>query len=320
MDKLNSMTDKNLALKDKRYYEPVWKKAINRILVFFLTLVSWLPFPVIYFLSDLFYLLVKYGIKYRRKVIVENLTCAFPEKTAKEIQKLTNRYYRHFCDLSLEVIKLHSMSEKNIDKRVVFKGTDLMERIFDENKNMIVLAMHHNNWEWGSLVHRKTRYTGIMVYDPIRGNQAFEQFLVRSRTRFGGVCVPVHKAARTTAELNKLGKPTALWLGADQAPPANSKFWTIFLNREAPFFSGPEKIAIKTNQPVFFHHVRKIKLGHYEISYVPLFMTPQHCKPNEIMLEYVRKMEEAISEQPEFYLWSHRRWKHKRPEGIPLTL
>lgn len=314
------MADKNLVLKDKRYYEPFWKKAINRLLVFILTLVSWLPFPVIYFLSDLFYLLVKYVIKYRRKVIVDNLTCAFPKKTAEEIRTLTNRYYRHFCDLSLEVIKLHSMSEKNIKKRVVFKGIDLTEQLYKEKRNIIVLAMHHNNWEWGSLAQRKTRFTGILVYDPIRGNQAFEQFLLRSRTRFGGVCVPVHKAARTTAGLNRMGNPTALWLGADQAPPANSKFWTIFLNREAPFFSGPEKIAIKTNQPVFFSTVRKIKRGYYEISYIPLFMTPQNCKPNEIMLEYVRRMEEAIKDQPEYYLWSHRRWKHKRPAEIPLTL
>jgi KDO2-lipid IV(A) lauroyltransferase len=176
MDKLNSMTDKNLALKDKRYYEPVWKKAINRILVFFLTLVSWLPFPVIYFLSDLFYLLVKYGIKYRRKVIVENLTCAFPEKTAKEIQKLTNRYYRHFCDLSLEVIKLHSMSEKNIDKRVVFKGTDLMERIFDENKNMIVLAMHHNNWEWEVWYTEKRATPELWFTIPFAGTRLSSNF------------------------------------------------------------------------------------------------------------------------------------------------
>ena len=249
------MVDKNLVLKDKRYYEPFWKKAINRLLVFILTLVSWLPFPVIYFLSDLFYLLVKYVIKYRRKVIVDNLTYEFPKKTAEEIRTLTNRYYRHFCDLSLEVIKLHSMSEKNIKKRVVFKGIDLTEQLYKEKRNIIVLAMHHNNWEWGSLAQRKTRFTGILVYDPIRGNQAFEQFLLRSRTRFGGVCVPVHKAARTTAGLNRMGNPTALWLGADQAPPANSKFWTIFLNREAPFFSGPEKIAIKTNQPVFFSTV-----------------------------------------------------------------
>lgn len=312
--------DKELAKTDKRYREGLLKKIFNHLLVVLLIALSWLPFWVLYGISDFFYLILRYVVKYRYRVITENLKYAFPEKPDAEIRKITNRFYRHFADVFVETIKAYSITEKQIKKRVVIKGMDLVNECYRRGTNIVVLAMHHNNWEWGSFTQRETNYTGLMIYDPIRGNQAFEKFLVKYRTRWGGMCVPVHKSARTIIELNRIGNPVALWLGADQTPPASSKFWTIFLNREAPFFSGPEKIAIKTNQPVFFHHTRKTGRGKYEITFIPLVENPRELGPNEILLRYVHKMEEIIRAEPEYYLWSHRRWKHQRPDGIPLTV
>jgi KDO2-lipid IV(A) lauroyltransferase len=298
--------------------EPAVQKTINFLLYVLIKLLSKLPFFILYRFSDLLFLFIFYIIRYRKKVVAENLHFAFPEKTPKELTRISKAFYHHFCDLIFEIVRYHSMKDTEIVKRVVFKGLELTEPCFNEKRNIIVLALHHNNWEWGSVVHLKSNYIGVMVYDPIRNNHLLEKFLVRSRTRWGGICVPVHKTAREIFRLNQMGKPIALWLGADQTAPASSKLWAMFLNREAPFFSGPEKIAVKSNNPVFFHDIRKIKRGHYEIRYVPLFMNPKDIDPNEIILEYIRQMEKSIREQPEYYLWSHRRWKHKRPQDTPI--
>lgn len=211
------------------------------------------------------------------------------------------------------------MSVEQMNSRMTFEGLDLVHKLYDEKKSIIILAMHHNNWEWCSFLQKKADQLGIMIYNPVRGNMAMEKFLLHSREKWGGKCIPVHRSHRVAMEFHHKGIPTALWLGADQSPPKTSKFWTVFLNREAPFFSGPEKIAIRTNQPVFFQHVTKTGRGRYHVHLVPLFLNPKDETSKDILLGYVRKMEEIIRREPEHYLWSHRRWKHKRPENIPLT-
>jgi len=313
------MIDTELAKKDKRYYENFWKRSLNQMIVGVIILISWLPFWILYIISDFLFLLINYVIRYRKKIIIENLTNAFPEKTDKEIKIIVRKFYRNFCDLAIETVKHYNLSETQIKKRITYKGTDLLNNYFDKGKNVIVLAMHHNNWEWCSSVQLFLNHVVLMIYDPIRGNQAFEKFLLKSREKWGGLGIPVHKSVRTIFDLNKKGKHTVLWLAADQTPAETSKFWALFLNREAPFFSGPEKIAKKTNQPVIFHRTKKIKRGYYEVEFITLFENPAEVSEKDILLGYIEKMEEIIREEPEFYLWSHRRWKHKRPEGIPLT-
>ncbi len=314
------MTSNQLENKDKRYHESLLKKTFNSVVVGILIFISFLPFWMIYGISDFFYIIIRFVIKYRKKVIYENLTFAFPEKGRVEIEKIASGFYKHFCDLFLETIKLYSLSEKQAFKRINYKGVEHLEACSAKGQSAIVLAMHHNNWEWCSSIQKLLSSHLLMIYNPIRGNHAFENFLLYAREKWGGTCIPVHKSARTVLDLNRQGKPTTLWLGADQTPPPESKFWTIFLNREAPFFSGPEKIAVHSNQPVFFHHIKKAGRGRYDVNFIPLIENPMEVEPKEIILGYVKKMEEIIRAEPEYYLWSHRRWKHKRPEGIPLTL
>jgi KDO2-lipid IV(A) lauroyltransferase len=314
------MVDKELVKKDKRFYESTPKKIINQLEVWFLIAISHLPFWFIYRLSDFFYLLLRYVIKYRKSIIFQNLTNAFPEKTEEEIKEIAGKFYRHFCDMSLETVKLYSMGEKQIDKRIQFNYPKITDDYYNQGKSFILFGMHYNNWEWSSAGQRKGKHRLLMIYNPIRGNQAFEKYILHLRGKWGGKLIPVHKSARLAIEFARMETPTAIWLGADQTPPANSQFWTIFLNQEAPFFTGPEKIAHRSNQPVFFHHTRKIKRGRYEVDFIPLFEHPGEMESKDILLGYIRKMEEIIRETPEYYLWSHRRWKHKRPEGIELTL
>ena len=313
------MVDKNPIKEDKRYNENAFQKVIHWLVVQLLKLISILPFWVIYGISDVMYLLLRYIVRYRKKVIIDNLKHAFPEKNQKEHLQIMAKFYRHFCDFLFETLKLHSMSEKQLNKRLSVNGVDEANKYAEQGKSIVLLGFHYNNWEWASSIQSKSKLQLLMIYNPLRGNQALEDFISYSRGKWGGKSIPVQKSARVAIEYMKKGEPAALWLAADQTPPANSPFWTIFLNREAPFFSGPEKIAIKTNQPVFFVYLSKKSRGRYEANFSMLFEDPRSVEPKEILLTYIRKIEGIIREEPAYYLWSHRRWKHTRPEGIPLT-
>lgn len=313
------MNRTELAKRDNRFHEGTLKQVFNQILVGFLIAVSWLPFWVLYGLSNVLYFLLRFVIKYRFKVITENLVYAFPEKTKKEIGRIRNKFYHHLCDVFFESIKLYSMSDKEMEKRVTITGTEIVNDFFDKGRSVIGLAMHYNNWEWTGFAQSKLKHHILNIYNPVRGNNAMEKFLLHNRQKWGSKSIPVHKTARAVIEYNLKGCLTGLWLAADQTPPATSKFWTIFLNRETPFFSGPEKIAASTNEPVFFQHTKKIGRGKYIIDFSLLFENPKEVEQKEILLAYIRKAEEIIRQEPGYYLWSHRRWKHKRPEGIELT-
>jgi KDO2-lipid IV(A) lauroyltransferase len=294
------------------------QKFLNNIIVLFLKAFSYLPFWLLYLISDGAFILLFHIFRYRRQVVYENLRRSFPEKTEKEIDQIARRYFHHLCDVSLEAIKLHSISEEELDKRLKVTGVEKMEAYFRQKKSILVLAMHYNNWEWGASVQRLSSHLFIMLYNPVRNNLEMERFILSMRERFGGMTVPVHKSARMAIQFDQTDRPGLLWLGADQTPFQNSKFWTMFLNQETPFFSGPEKIAHKTNQPVFFHHTRKLARGKYEIILTELIAEPKKEKPEATLLRYINKIEEIIRDQPEYWLWSHRRWKHQRPADIPL--
>ncbi len=312
------MARNNLEIRDQRYHENKVKKIFNQFIVSILIGLSYMPFWILYRISDFFYLIIRFVVRYRFKVITENLKNAFPEKSEKEISNIRTRFYRHFCDVIFESVKMYSISEKQMYKHILFKGTDSLNECFTQGKSVIVLAPHYNNWEWCSSIQTKLNHLILMVYNPVRGNYAMEKFLLHSREKWGGKGIPVHQTARSIFSYNKKGQLTLAWLAADQTPPANSSFWTIFMNQETPFFSGPEKIAHSTNQPVFFQNVRKLKRGKYEAEYILLFEKPQEMEEKDILLAYIKKIEELIRDEPAFYLWSHRRWKHKRPEGIKL--
>lgn len=291
---------------------------LNKTIVFILSGISYLSFPILYRISDVLYILIRYVTGYRKKVVFLNLRSAFPEKTEKEIRSIVNRFYRHLSDMIVEVLKMHSISIENFSKRISFRGMDVLNHWQERGESIIIFGMHYNNWEWSAFAQHFSKHQLLMIYDPVRDNPVFEKYILDMRGRFGGLSIPIHKSARTAIEFNRKKIPIVLWLAADQRPPTITKFWTTFMNQEACFYSGPERIAIKSNQPVFFHHTKKIRRGHYEVTFHPFIERPGELSENEVLLAYVRKMEEFINETPEYYLWSHRRWKQKRPEGYEL--
>ena len=291
---------------------------LHTIGIFLLKGISWLPFWMIYGLSDLMAFILRYVIGYRRKVILDNLRHAFPEYGEKEISRLMWRFYRHFSDITLESLKGYSMSREAFSKRIIFRGVEEMNALAERGKSVVVLGFHYNNWEWSGFGQVYLKHKYLVVYNPMRGNPRFEEYLLKIRERWGALTIPVHKSARTLLESDRSQLPVALVLAGDQRPPFITRFWTTFMNQEACFNQGAGKIAMKTNQPVFFHLTRKIRRGYYEVSFIPLIMDPSQSSEQEILLAYVRTMEKYIREDPAYYLWSHKRWKQERPGDYQL--
>lgn len=290
----------------------------DRLVVIGCKLLARLPFRIIYGLSDIFFVLLFYVVRYRRKVVHENLVRSFPEKNSQEIREITKKFYRHLGDLGLETIKFSNMTIPELEDRFKIHNLEIYEEYYNQGKSMILLGMHHNNWEWSGFMQRFIKAQYLVVYNPVRNNKKLERFMLDSRERFGAKCIAVNLSVRTALEFNKAERPGALVLGADQTPPANSQFWTTFLNQETAFFTGPMKIALKTNQPVVLHHTRKVGRGRYEVFHYKLIENPALVDPEDIMMAYIEKLEDIIQAEPEYWLWSHRRWKHKRPANTEL--
>lgn len=275
------------------------------------------PFWFIYVLSDLFYWIVYYLVGYRKNVVLQNLENAFPEKTDSEIKTISKKYYRHFCDLTLETIKMRGMKTVDFEVRMKVTNADLVNRYFEQGKSVMVLTMHYNNWEWGVYLSVHLKHKSLAVYKPLQ-NFVFDKFMNQTRTKFGTELIKNDKIFRRILQAEKQNEPIFIWLAGDQTPPVFHKSWFRFLNQDAMFYPGPAVISKRFNQPVFFQKIEKTTRGKYTTTFELLFENPDRFSETEIIKTYIHRMEQVIREKPEFYLWSHKRWKHKRPEDLPL--
>lgn len=289
----------------------------TNIEIFFLKQIARLPFWLIYFISDFFYVIIYYIVGYRKKVVLKNLKKSFPEKNEKERIIISKKFFHHFCDLTLETIKMQGMNEKNFKKRVKVKNPELINRYFEEGKSVVVLTMHYNNWEWCVFISTLLKHTSLAVYRPLQ-NKDFDVYMNKTRGRFGTEMIKDAAVLRRILKSEKQKEPVFLWLAGDQTPPFFHKSWFTFLNQEALFYRGPASIAKRFNYPIFFQRLEKNGRGIYETTFELLFDNPNIVSETEIIKRYIQKIEEVIHEKPEFYLWSHKRWKHKRPKGISL--
>lgn len=286
------------------------------LLFYFLYIIArvvfFLPLKVLYVISDVCLFFVYYIIRYRRETVRKNLRNAFPEKSEYELRRIEKRFYKHFCDLFLEVNFVLFVSKRRAQKMVSFKNIDLLNKFYDEGKSIIAVGAHYCNWEILNLIALYDKHTVIGAYKPLN-NKHFENFINKSRGKFGGVPVPMHDVARMALKMSQEGKPFFLGLISDQTPAKGDiRYWTTFLNQDTPVFLGTEKIAKKTNQPVLFCNMRKLSRGRYEAEFVVLTENPKETKPYEITEMHVKALERLICEAPQYWLWSHRRWKHKR--------
>jgi KDO2-lipid IV(A) lauroyltransferase len=277
----------------------------------FIYLLSLLPFPLLYKVSDFMYLIVYHGLGYRKAVVEQNLRNSFPEKSSEEIEKIGRNYYRYMCDLMLETFKTLTISRKEALRRCRFHDLSLLKRLHEEKKSIIIVLGHYGNWEWaGSSMSLDTDYQLYVIYHPL-SNKRFDKLIYNMRTRFGTKLIPMNNTFRDMVKNRDHISATAFI--ADQTPAPEHAYWTTFLNQDTPIFEGTEKIARKLNYPVVFGNVKRIKRGYYEVFTEMLVEDPRSTSEGEISELHTRRLEEEIRKQPETWLWSHRRWKHKRP-------
>jgi KDO2-lipid IV(A) lauroyltransferase len=282
----------------------------------FIYLLAIAPFSVLYAFSDFFYHILKLT-GYRRKVVLNNLRNSFPEKTEAEIEAIAVSYYRYLCDLILETLKTLRMTAEETQERVTFHKAEWLEKLYQEHKSIIIVMGHYGNWEWaGPSFTLNTKFQLVVIYRPL-SNPYFEKMMVGMRTRFGTKITPVNQTLRDMVANRK--DITATAFIADQTATPKNAYWTTFLNQDTAVFTGPEKLAKKFNYPVVYMKVERPKRGYYEVTPELLFENPASTADDEIAEVFTKRVERDIITNPSIWLWSHRRWKHKRRKEVELS-
>lgn len=279
-------------------------------------LLSLFPLSWLYLFSDICFIIVFHFIRYRRKVVRNNLTNSFPQKSISEIKEIEKKFYRHLCDLIFESIKSLTINKKSISKRFQLKNKELIEQFYKEDKNIVLYAAHYGNWEWISFLPLFLPHKITSFYKPL-SNKYFDELMKLLRSRFGVLCVESEKGYKTILKLEQEKILSLNCIIGDQTPVKSStNYWKTFLNQKTAFLPGADKIARKSNQVVIFPSFRKLKRGMYEITFELITESPKQNKTNEIIDKYASLLERKINRSPEFWLWSHRRWKLSPPENM----
>ncbi len=273
-----------------------------------------LPFKVLYFFSDLLYLVLYYIVSYRRDVVAINLRNSFPEKTEEELKTIEKKFYRHLADIIIETFKLTHMSVREQNKRFTYTNLAIIDKLRDEKRDIIAVLGHYNNWEWPTLLPYYLKYKIIIIFKPLQ-NKHFNDFINRQRSKFGIVLTPTSQVIREIINYKKNNVNTLSVFLSDQIPARGDiKYWTTFLNQDTAVFTGAGKIASKYDMAIVFFHIQKVKRGHYNLDIELLHDHTAGLSEVVITESHVRRLEEIIKEKPEYWIWSHRRWKHKKPD------
>jgi Kdo2-lipid IVA lauroyltransferase/acyltransferase len=279
--------------------------------MYFLRLLSRLPLPFLYRISDFLFFVSFYMVRYRRSLVEKNLKMAFPEKTARERKLIERDFYRDLCDYAVETLKLLTISKEALTSRMVFRQPEVPDGFRQKQQSILFLASHQFNWEW-LLVSASISFPMAIdfVYQPVK-NEFFNNLSLQFRSRFGAHAIKRDEVAREVIKRKNVLRGIAIV--ADQYPGygRDKKYVTEFLNQETAFFYGTNQLAILTQYPAVYYKIKKIRRGYYEASPV-IVSTPPYEKTSDAVIEsYVRVVESVIREYPSGWLWSHNRWKKR---------
>lgn len=286
------------------YYRPVEWLLIG---------LSRLPLPVLYAIARGFYYLLAYVVRYRKRVVLENLRNSFPAKSEAEIEQLAYQFYGHFSQVIVETLKLATMPPAELKRRVLFRNPEVLERHFANQRTVLGLSSHAGNWEWvltSGALWLSAHTDG--VYKPL-SNPFFESFMFRLRTRMGSGLIPMRDTLRDMVQ--RKGEVRVVSMLSDQAAgPEDRPYWTMFMNQEAGFYTSTERLASRFKCPVVYVSIRRLRRGYYEIILTELYDgdSPLPADSFPITAAFVHQLEQDIRLFPADYLWTHRRWKHKR--------
>lgn len=279
-------------------------------------IVGLIPFPIIYFFSDINYFILYHIVRYRRKVVRNNLLSSFPEKDMKEIKKIEKKFYHHLCDIVVECSKLLYIKPKRLAKHIKINNPEVLQELYSQKKSLFLTIPHSGNWEWfGKILHLISNHDASAIYKKMT-NPIADKFIYKLRTNYHigqESMIESNSALRTLIKRKNLCN--SILIIADQSPQGTENdYWTMFLNKKTAFFTGLEKMSKLLNYCVIFVAMKRVKRGYYEVTFKTICIHPQEVEKDFIMENYVRSMEDFIKENPSNWLWSHRRWKHKYPE------
>lgn len=282
------------------------------LLSFFLKLLSYIPFGVLYFLSDGLFCLLYYVIRYRRRIVRKNLTESFPEKSERDILQLEKKFYHFFTDQVLESCKMASISPEEIKRRMTFKNMEKVNAVLREGKSIALYMGHYGNWEWVSSfpLWLEENALAVQIYHKL-SNENMDRLILHNRGRMGAISVEMRKTARYITEMAMKNKVGIVGFIADQSPKKKeSRHFLHFLNHEAPVLTGTEKMIKHYGFEAWFLDMKRVKRGYYEAELIQINDHPQAVSDFELTAVYFRMLEQMIRNCPELYLWTHNRFKH----------
>ena len=278
----------------------------------FIWFVSRLNFKQLYKLSDFFYYILYYVIGYRKKVVRNNLKLVFPKKTKKDLQLIEKKYYRNLSDVFLESFKSMNIKEEDIKKRFHFTNPEVLEQVYDSGRNLIVMGSHYCTWEWCFIMDRVTRFKINAVYKKI-ANPYLNKWAKKIRSKYDCELITTNDTYRKIAKQSKEKKLHLYGFASDQSPSKKKAFYyNEFLNVTVPIHIGAEIIAKKYDMPMLFMDVIKVKRGFYEATFKEITYNPKNFENFKLTDIFIKMVEEQIRRKPEFYTWTHRRFKHKK--------
>jgi Kdo2-lipid IVA lauroyltransferase/acyltransferase len=285
---------------------------IAYILIYpFLWLISILPFKLLYAFSDVLYVLIYKVFGYRKKIVEENLNLVFPNKSKEEINRITKTFYHHLCDMMVESIKSLTISETEMKKRFIFTNLEEIYNIEKANKSIVLMCGHYASWEWIFILQKYIKHKGYAVYKRL-ANRHFDRLVKRIRAKYDSYLITTKETIPTLTKAKNRGELTINGFASDQSPKANKAFyWNEFMGTKVPVHIGAEMLAKKLDMAVVFLRVKKIKRGYYEATFETVTLNPNQYKNYEITDIFLKFVEKQIHEAPEYYLWTHKRWKHR---------
>ena len=278
----------------------------------FLWIISKLPFRLFYWFSDCIYILVYYIIGYRKKIVRNNILIALPHVSEEKRFVIEKKFYQHMCDMFLEMIKTMSISTEEMKERFKITNIELLKEYEQKNKSIILLAAHYASWEWLLSINESTSFKCYGVYKKVN-NKYFDAKVRAIRSKFKSVLVTTDNTIALINDNEKNGVMSLYGLASDQSPQVHKTFhWQQFMGITVPVHTGAEMLAKRYDLEVVFAKVKKVKRGYYEATFVPIANNPKSIPDYEITDAYLKEVEQQILEAPEFYFWTHKRWKHRR--------
>ncbi len=281
-----------------------------------LWVISVLPFRLLYFLSDGFYVILYYIIGYRKKVVTENLKLSFPEKTSEEIALIRKRFYHHLSDMMFEAIKSITISEAEMHKRYVFTNVNEIHKLEKENRSIVLFMGHYASWEWVFILQTHVKHKGYAVYKRL-SNRYFDALVKRIRAKYNSYLITTKETFPTLIKAKQDNELTLNGFVFDQSPKlSRAIYWQEFMGTEVPVHVGAEILTKRLDMVSLFLKVKKVKRGHYEATFTDIIRNTKDYKDFDITNLYLKRVEEQIQEAPEYYFWTHKRWKHrgKKPQ------